>query len=315
MAETLARINPAKAGSSGHMAVVAVVAHARKSIGGGLPELRRALALHGCTNPIWHEVRKSRKAGRRVRSAIADGADVIFVWGGDGMVQHCLDAIARSPKPRAALAIIPAGTANLLASNLGIRPDIDLAVRTGLYGQRRPLDTGSVNGEHFAVMAGAGFDAEMIERADRTMKARVGRSAYLLAGAASLSIRPARAKIKVDGERFYRGRVSCLLVGNVSKIMGGVHVFRAAEPDDGILDLGIVTARNPAQWASLFGRLAAGKASGSKFVRLTRGTKFTATFDRPVRYELDGGARKFVTKLRIKVHPAAITVCVPSAPN
>ena len=74
------------------MAVVAVVAHARKSIGGGLPELRRVLARHGCTDPIWHEVRKSRKAGRRVSSAIDDGADVIFVWGGDGMVQHCIDA-------------------------------------------------------------------------------------------------------------------------------------------------------------------------------------------------------------------------------
>ncbi len=297
------------------MAVVAVVAHSRKSLGGGLPELRRVLARHGCTDPIWHEVRKSRKAGKRVRSAMDDGADVIFVWGGDGMVQHCIDAVASSPEPRAALAIIPAGTANLLASNLGIRPDIDAAVRTGLYGQRRPLDTGSVNGEHFAVMAGAGFDAEMIARADRTMKARTGRAAYLVAGAASLAIRPVQAVIKVDGERFYRGRVSCVLVGNVSKTMGGVNVFPAAEPDDGVLDLGIVTASNPAQWASVFARIGVGKADGSRYVRFARGTKFTASFDRPMRYQVDGGDRKFVTKLRLKAHPAAVTICVPPAPD
>lgn len=294
------------------MAVIAVVAHARKSVGGGLPELRRALARHGCTDPIWHEVRKSRKAGRRVERAIADGADVIFAWGGDGMVQHCVDAIARSPEPQAALAIIPAGTANLLASNLGLTSDIDLAVRIGLYGQRLPLDTGSANGEHFAVMAGAGFDAEMIERADRTMKARTGRFAYLFAGAASLATRPVEAVIKVDGERFYRGPVTCVLAGNVSKIFGGVTVFPAAEPNDGILDFGIVTAENPAQWATVFGRIAVGKASGSNFVQFARGTKFKATFDRPIRYQLDGGSRKAVTKLRLKVHPASVTVCVPS---
>ncbi|HXS63219.1 MAG TPA: diacylglycerol kinase family protein [Streptosporangiaceae bacterium] len=297
------------------MAIVAVVAHARKSVGGGLPELRRVLARHGCTAPIWHEVRKSRKAGRRVRSAMADGADVIIVWGGDGMVQHCIDAVASSPEPRAALAIIPAGTANLLASNLGIRPDIDSAVRTGLYGQRRPLDTGSVNGEHFVVMAGAGFDAEMIGRADRTMKARTGRFAYLVAGAASLAVRPVQAVVKVDGERFYRGRVSCVLVGNVSKTMGGINVFPAAEPDDGILDLGIVTASNPAQWASVFARIGLGKADGSRYVRFARGTKFTATFDRPIRYQVDGGNRKFVTKLRLKAHPAAVSICVPPTAN
>lgn len=293
------------------MAVIAVVAHARKSVGGGLPELGRALARHGCAEPIWHEVRKSRKSGRRVRSAIADGADVIFVWGGDGMVQHCIDAIASSPKPRPALAIIPAGTANLLASNLGIRPDIDLAVQTGLYGQRRTIDTGSVNGEHFAVMAGAGFDAEMIDRADRKMKARVGRLAYIAAGAASLASKPVKARVKMDGELLYRGPVSCVLAGNVSKIVGGVKVFPAARPDDGILDLGIVTARNPAQWATVFGRLASGDGAESKFVHITSGKKFTVAFDRPVRYQLDGGARKPITKLRLKVHPAAITVCVP----
>lgn len=295
------------------MAVIAVVAHARKSIGGGLPELRQALARHGCQDPIWHEVRKSRKAGRPVRNAIANGAEVILVWGGDGMVQHCVDAIASSPEPRPALAIIPAGTANLLASNLGIEPDIDLAVRTGLYGERLPLDTGSVNGEHFAVMAGAGFDAEMIDRADRAMKARAGRFAYVVAGAASLTTGPVKAVIKIDGKRFYRGRVSCVLAGNVSKVMGGVAVFPAAKPDDGLLDLGVVTARNPAQWASVLGRIAIGKTSGSKFVRLARGTKFTVTFDHPVSYQLDGGTRKPAAKLRLKVHPAAVTVCIPPA--
>ncbi|HEY1318635.1 MAG TPA: diacylglycerol kinase family protein, partial [Streptosporangiaceae bacterium] len=118
------------------MTTVAVVAHARKSLGGGLPELRDVLAREGVTEPLWYEVPKSRKAPKQVRRAVAEGAEVIFVWGGDGMVQRCSDAMAGAG---AALAIVPAGTANLLATNLRIPADITEAVRVGLHGDRRAL--------------------------------------------------------------------------------------------------------------------------------------------------------------------------------
>src|SRR5215471_14435590 len=148
---------------------VAVVAHAGKSFGGGLPELRSVLAREGFADPLWYEVAKSRKAPKYARRALAHGADVIFVWGGDGMVQRCIDALAGT---EAVLAILPAGTANLLAANLRIPNGLPEAVGVGLRGDRRPLDTGSVNGEHFAVMAGTGFDARMIKDASRGMKSR-----------------------------------------------------------------------------------------------------------------------------------------------
>ena len=78
------------------MADVAVVAHSRKSFGGGLPELRRVLALEGVTDPLWYEVKKSRQAPKYARQAAAKGADVLFVWGGDGTVQRCIDAVAHA---------------------------------------------------------------------------------------------------------------------------------------------------------------------------------------------------------------------------
>jgi len=144
------------------VADVAVVAHSRKSLGGGLPELRKVLDAEGVTAPMWHEVKKSRRAPEYARRAAARGADVIFVWGGDGTVQRCIDAVAGTGT---AVAILPAGTANLLAMNLQIPDDLPEAVRIGLHGDRRRMDTGSVNGEHFTVMAGAGFDARMISEA------------------------------------------------------------------------------------------------------------------------------------------------------
>ena len=76
------------------MSSVAVVAHSGKSFGGGLDELRSVLVNEGIETSLWFEVPKSRKAPKQVRKAIDAGADLIFVWGGDGMVQKCIDEIA-----------------------------------------------------------------------------------------------------------------------------------------------------------------------------------------------------------------------------
>ena len=75
---------------------VAVIAHQKKSLGGGLDELRKLIAAEGFDDPIWHEVSKSRKARKRARRTLTDGADLVLVWGGDGMVQRCVDALAGS---------------------------------------------------------------------------------------------------------------------------------------------------------------------------------------------------------------------------
>ena len=288
---------------------IAVVAHARKSFGGGLPELRQVLAREGVTDPLWYEVNKSRRAPACARQAADRGAHVIFVWGGDGTVQRCIDAVAGT---KTAVAILPAGTANLLAMNLRIPDDLAEAVRIGLHGERRRLDTGSVNGEHFTVMAGAGFDARMISEADRGMKDRLGRAAYLYTGIKNLSTRRVKATVEVDGERFYQGRVSCVLAGNVGRVLGGIEAFPQARPDDGLLEFGVVTAKNPAEWARTFSRLALGQAERSPFVQVTHGTKVKVRFDRKVPYELDGGARPASRELRIKARPGSITICVPT---
>ena len=146
------------------MTAVGVVAHAEKSIDGGLEALRNALATEGVDDPMWEEVDKSRKVPKRIEKLVDRGADLIFVWGGDGSVQRAIDTVVGTSTT---LAIVPAGTANLLATNLRIPQDVQQAVAIGIRGADRPLDVGKMNGERFAVMAGAGLDAEMIERGRR----------------------------------------------------------------------------------------------------------------------------------------------------
>jgi YegS/Rv2252/BmrU family lipid kinase len=290
------------------MEKVAVLAHRRKTLGGGLDELRRVLADAGHQSPIWYEVSKSRQASKKARRALKDGAKLVFVWGGDGMVQRCVDALAGSG---AAVAIVPAGTANLLATNLGIPRDLGEAVHIGLCGPRRRLDLGRINGEHFAVMAGTGFDGAMISDAGRGLKDRLGRLAYVWTGLRHVRDEPRRVRIRVDGRKWFKGPAGCVLFGNVGTVMGGMQVFDEARPDDGWLDVGVATATGAAQWARTLGRIVASRADESPFVHLTQGRTVDVRLDAPAPYELDGGERKPSTRLKIRLMPKAITVCVP----
>ena len=290
------------------MTGVAVVAHTGKSLGGGLAELRAVLAEQGITDPLWYEAAKSRKAPKLARRALEEGADLVFVWGGDGMVQRCLEELAGSP---AAVAVLPAGTANLLANNLGIPRHLRAAVDIGLHGRRRQLDVGVMNGERFAVMAGTGFDALMIRGADRGAKERFGRAAYVWTGARNLRKSRFGARITVDGRRWFKGEAGCVLLGNVGRIIGGLPAFDDAEPDDGLLEVGVVTAGSVVQWLRVLTRMTLGRSDRSPFVDITRGATIDIRLDRALPYELDGGDRKPVKRLKVRVEPAALTVCVP----
>ena len=237
---------------------VAVIAHSGKTLGGGLPELRRVLEAAGVKDPFWREVPKSRKAPAQVRRALDEGAELIIAWGGDGMVQRCIDVLAGTG---VSLAIIPAGTANLFATNLGIPKDIEQAVEVGLHGARRKLDVGRFNGERFAVMAGAGFDAAMIRDAgEGGLKERLGRVAYVLDRVQEPAVEAVPRRHQGGRRGLVHGKASCILVGNVGKLFGGVEAFEDARPDDGKLELGVVTAEGLLEWGRMLARTAAGSA-------------------------------------------------------
>jgi diacylglycerol kinase (ATP) len=290
------------------MTRVAVVAHTGKTFGGGLGELRQELERHGIDRPLWFEVPKSRKAPKRVKQALGEGAELILAWGGDGTVQRCLDVMASS---KAALGVVPAGTANLFASNLGIPQDIPEAVEIALNGASRKIDVGRMKGERFGVMAGAGLDARMIQDADGTLKDRLGRLAYVWTGVKNARASTFGAQIEVDGTHWYEGEASLVLAGNLGEVFAGVEAFEDAKPDDGVLELGIVRADGLVEWARTVARAAVGSPGDSPFVQQTKARTVRAVLDRKVLYELDGGARDPVKRFKVEVEPAALVVKVP----
>lgn len=291
------------------MITVGVVAHRGKTFGGGLEELRKTLADAGHADPIWYEVAKSRKADKAVRKAVKDGAKLLFVWGGDGMVQHCIDALRGLD---VAIAILPAGTGNLLATDLGIPRDIARAVDIGLNGRRRKLDVGVVNGERFVAMAGTGFDAITMRDTDNAEKERLGRLAYLRSSVKAMRAGSVRMKIRLDDSVWFKGKASCVLIGNIGRVTGGIEVFPDASPSDGTLNVGVVTAKNLWQWIRVLLQVAERREGRSRLMETTCAKKIVIKLRRKRPYELDGSARRRTKRLKVRIAAGAITMCVPT---
>ncbi len=236
--------------------------------------------------------------------AVRDGATTVIACGGDGTVRAVLESIAGTDTT---LGIIPLGTGNLLAANLGLEAGLD-AADVALHGTARRLDVARVNGERFAVMAGAGFDALMIRDASSAVKRRLGSVAYVLSAARHLPARFTTATVTVDGERVWRGRTAMVLTGNCGTVSGGLTVFPDAAPDDGRLEVAVLAARSPRQWCSVLWRLIRGIPQRPELVARFSGRDVEVALHPPMVWELDGEDRPATDRLTFAVEPLALQV-------
>ena len=290
---------------------VAVVAHRDKLDASNDQRLRSALGEAGLTATSWTLVNKGKHAADVVTEAVDDGAEVVIVGGGDGTVRAGAGALVHR---QAALAVLPVGTANLFAGALELptEPADVVALdqqRPAAHDRHRPC-----NGEPFIVMAGTGFDAAMVDEADSS-KERLGMIAYLRAGFHEARTRkPFDAQVVVDGNAVFSGEATSVIVGNVGTLKGGVVAFPGAAVDDGLLDIGIVTAEGMRQWASLMVATVRKRQRESPHAQLSRGREIGVALDGKHRFQLDGGAKGTAKRLQIEVIPASLTVCAPVTP-
>ena len=161
-------------------------------------------------------------------------------------------------------------------------------------------------------MAGTGFDALMIRDADDD-KERIGRLAYVRAGAKHLVEPNTKVSIDVDGHTWFEGNAACVLVGNMGRVFGGLTLFPDARPDDGLLDVGVVTAEQRLDWLRIGIRAATGHIDSSPMVQMTQGATVKVRLDDKLPWEMDGGDRPDTKKLDVSVLPGRLPVCVPAA--
>ncbi len=240
----------------------------------------------------------------QARAAVEDGAHIVVACGGDGTVRACLEPLAHAGT---ALAIVPLGTGNLLAANLGIQSGLEGASSIG-SGTVQTIDLGTVNGETFAVMAGSGFDALMIRDASDKLKSRIGTAAYVLSAFKNLRADLVRTTVTVDGTPWFDGRSTMVLVGNFGQISGGVDVFPDAKPDDGMLDIAVMSASTVREWASIGWRLLRRKDQRFDLARRAQGTVIDVRHAEARPYELDGEDRPPETDLHFTVDANSLRV-------
>lgn len=270
-----------------------------------IEDLREQFATRSL-KPEWKSTTEEDPGRGQTEAAVDAGSELIIVCGGDGTVRSCAEGLLGTAVP---LAIIPAGTGNLLARNLEIPMDFSAALDTALSGERLAMDTGVANGETFTVMAGAGLDADIMENTSSEAKDRLGGFAYVVEAARHFKDKPIEAAITVDGKEVASDSWVTILVANVGRLQGGVDLFPDSTPNDGNLSLLAIHAESIAE--TLTAGLAAALNSEGDGVLRADGRRFGLEFSSPANYQIDGEPREDVKRLDIELRPQSLTVTTP----
>jgi diacylglycerol kinase family enzyme len=296
---------------------VAVIVNPRKV---GDPARARTVvdsvaAAVGQPAPLWFETTAEDPGPGQARQAVEQGASVVIGWGGDGTVMGAASALVGSD---VSLGIVPGGTGNLLARNLGIPLDARRALEVAFTGDDRRIDLLDVylgRGQRAlsAVMCGMGWDADMMG-ASEALKRRVGWGAYVVQGARHIRQQPMRLRVSVDGgpEQQMYGRT--VLIANVGTLVAGLDLIPEARADDGLLDVLIVDPSSPLDWARTSAGILRGRGADEDPSRThLRGRDVVVTTGHARGRQIDGDTVSDGQGFHVKVLEQALAVRVPKA--
>lgn len=273
-------------------------------------ELTRRCAEAGLPAPVVLTTSVEDPGLGQARQAVEDGAGLVLAAGGDGTVRAVAEALAGTGVP---LGVVPLGTGNLLARNLGLPIARADAIETALLGRDRAIDVGRLDdGTVFAVMAGAGFDAAMMREAPEGLKAAVGWPAYIVGGVRSLRRDRVSLELRLDGRPPVHARVRTVLIGNMGKLQGGLELLPDAAPDDGVLDVVVVSPRRAADWVVLIWRGLTRSRRTDHRMRTYQAGHVDVRLRRRQPRQVDGDLIEPGLRLVATVEPGALVVRVPA---
>jgi diacylglycerol kinase (ATP) len=289
----------------------------------------------GWPKSIWLETSIEDSGQLVTREALAQGASVVLAAGGDGTVRAVAEALRDSGIP---IGLIPVGTGNLLARNLGLTlTNIEEAALTAFTGISRTIDVGVVEitradgdrEEHtFLVMAGVGLDAKMIALTNPKLKKAVGWLAYIDGiGRALPELKPIKLRFSRDGSPERSSSAHTVIIGNCGLLPGNLLLMPDAKPDDGLLDIAVLRPQGPFGWLKVWNKVAwengvlRKSAIGRSIIDLSRDVKDVTyltgkdlhlTVDEPEQFQLDGDEFGEAKSVHAWVSPGALDVKVPA---
>ncbi|MFT4156686.1 MAG: diacylglycerol kinase family protein [Microbacterium sp.] len=297
----------------------------------------RALSKEaGWEHPAFYPTSVADAGQGVTREALDRKVDVVLVAGGDGTVRAVCEAIAGSGVP---LAIIPSGTGNLLARNLGLPlASAETMIRAALGDHRHPIDIGwaeisradGARSEHaFVVLAGIGLDADMIANTRSDLKKTVGWIAYVDGAARSLAKAQAfRAVYQIDDERLHSAKVHSILFANCGTLPAGIELVPDASVTDGKLDVAVIQATGVFGWLNVWrkiwwdnsvlrrskvGRKALERHRKNAAVHYFHGEAAEAATPTPMPVQLDGDEFGAAVRMTCRVKAAALLLALPPA--
>ena len=253
-------------------------------------------------------------AGEIARQHIARGAALIVAAGGDGTINEVVEGMVHGRVP---LAILPAGTANVLAMEMKLGSSLERVAERleECRPQRIPVgrlicDGGRVD-RHFMLMAGIGLDAHIVYHVNAGLKARAGKLAYWLAGWSLLGKRLGQFTVEAGGERW---QCSFALVSKVRNYGGDFEIARSVTLMDDEFELVLLEGRNTLRYVKYFAGMVLNNLAsmnGATVLRADR-IRVTGPTDARIFVQIDG---EFAGHLpaEIRIVPDALTLLIPPA--
>ncbi len=261
----------------------------------------------------------------QTRQAVLDGASLVCALGGDGTVRAVAQELVGTG---VVLGLLPGGTGNLLARNLGLPIDsLADAAAAAFSGRDRTIDVGWLvvdpdesqrtgdltrgadNVHCFTVMAGVGFDAQIMSDAPEGVKDKAGWAAYVVSGGKHLTDDPFALELVVDGRATSMEQARTLVVGNCGELTGGMVLLPDAVVDDGLLDVATVSPESLTQWIGVAAKVLGNRGDGPSLQR-EQGHDLMAGLDPPQLCEVDGDVLTMAGRVRFVVQPASLLVRV-----
>ena len=274
-----------------------------------LARAERALKEHA-EKVTKHATSGPRTAGVTAQTCLKDGADLIVAAGGDGTINEVVEGMAGCTKP---LAILPAGTANVLANEIKIGGSMERAARSipSCIAKRVPLGKLELEHDthHFLLMAGIGLDAHIVLNLDPGLKARLGKGAYWAAGMKEFGRRLEEFDVELNGEKH---ACSFALISKVRNYGGDFEIAREVTLMDDEFEVVLFEGRNPFRYVLYLSGVAAKQVRKVPGVHVYRAhdVRLAPRNGDLVHLQMDG---EYVGRLpaRVSISPDSVTLLVP----
>lgn len=298
-----------------------VLLNPRAQGGGRSSSLRRRVAAAFAERRIPFDVVEpgsARESMGVARVAAEEGYRTVAAVGGDGTVAAALRGTAGTEVP---VAILPFGTGNQLAANFGIPLGLEQSVEVAVRGEVEAIDLGRIDGEYFALIAGAGLDAEVMAEATDDLKRRFGAAAYLMAGVRAgvknlMTPNTAEFRIVADGEEI-EVTATMVLLANVGQLAArplpvDIQVGPEVSSRDGLLDVAVFAPRSAPEIAEILIQMARRDYEGSDRTLFLQAREVRVDADPPVKTQIDGEPAG-ETPLEAVSEPLAGRIVVPAS--